>query len=173
MFALYRITMPDGRAYIGVSKDMPTRLRNHRRSKHPVGLAIREAGFENVRPEILVRGERDYIYDLERRAIEAFETRYPKGLNVVAGGFGCRDPLPETIDKIRAGSVNRPNPYLAELNRSRRGQRRSATSVAKTAEAHRGMKRSLETRAKLSQKAKLRTGPRGPYKKREQAAQWL
>jgi hypothetical protein len=173
MFELYKITVPDGRAYIGVSKDLPSRIRHHRFSKYPIGVAIRAAGFENVRVQILARGARDYIYDLEAKGIEAFQTQAPNGLNQNAGGFGCRDPLPETIEKIKAGNRNRRNPLLAALNRSRRGQKKSSESVQKTADAHRGMKRSPETRAKLSEKAKLRLGPRGPYKKCERAGTWL
>jgi hypothetical protein len=159
MFELYKITMPDGRAYIGVSKVLQIRVRNHRRSLHPIGVAIREVGFESVRVQVLARGARDYIYELEAKAIEIFGTRFPAGLNVSAGGFGCRDPLPETRAKISAANMGHQNPHLAELNRSRRGQKRSSVSVLKTATGHRGMKRSAETRAKLSAKAKSRCHP--------------
>ena len=164
MFELYKITVPDGRAYIGVSKTLPLRLRNHRLSKHPIGIAIREAGFD-ITVQVLARGPREYIYDLETKAINVFGTRFPAGLNVAAGGFGCRDPLPETRAKLRASSPHKPNPYLAELNRSRRGQKKSTGAVQKTANAHRGMKRSLETREKIAAKARLRRP--GPH-----SAEW-
>ena len=165
VFELYRITTPDGRAYFGVSKILARRFSRHAKSKYPIGVAIREVGVDNVQVEVLIRGSRQYIYDLEARAIEKFGTRFPVGLNVSAGGFGCRDPLPETRAKIGASNSGIPRPHLAELNRARRGQKRSAESVERTAAAHRGMKRPPTTRAKIAAKAKLRRP--GPH-----SAEW-
>jgi hypothetical protein len=156
MTDLYQITLPDGRAYIGVSKNLPRRIQHHSRTASQIGEAIRQVGLENVSFRTLVRGSRDYIYALESKAIQAFNTRWPHGLNISTGGFGCRDPLPETRTKIGLANSGTKHPHLAELNRKRRGEKLSPLRVAKTAAAHRGMKRSAETCARLSAKAKLR-----------------
>src|ERR1035437_7162660 len=90
--ALYRITLPDGRAYIGVTKNAaPQRFREHCNARPLIGDAIRECGRENVQIEILVRGSLDYIYGLEPKAIIVFrrrsrgdfnlETEAPRGRN--------------------------------------------------------------------------------------------
>ena len=156
MTYLYKITVPDGREYIGVSKSLSRRFSCHSRTASLIGGAIRQAGPKNVRLQTLVRGEREYIYALEPKAIKVFNTRWPNRLNVSVGGFGCRDPLPETRAKIGLANSLIPKPHLAELNRKRRGEKRSLASIMKTAAAHRGMKRSAETCARLSAKAKLR-----------------
>ena len=47
---LYRIVIPDGRAYIGVTKNSPARrFSDHCRAQTLVGEAIRQAGRKNVR----------------------------------------------------------------------------------------------------------------------------
>ena len=107
MFFLYRITLPDGRAYIGVSKNPCKRFGEHCRNSSRrcyIDQTIREVGKENVIFQVLVGGARSFIYELEKKAIAKFRTRWPFGFNVSLGGVGGRDPLPITRAKISAAS---------------------------------------------------------------------
>lgn len=97
---LYRVTASDERVYLGVSKNPRERLRRGHHSDKKSALY----GLTNLRLDILACGSREYIYQLEDRAIIAFNTRWPNGLNKSAGGFGGRtDPLPSTRAKLSAG----------------------------------------------------------------------
>ena len=97
---LYRILLPDGRGYIGVSVDPKLRLSAHSSpsTRTLIGEAIRRYGRNACRLEILCAGHREYMYDLERRAVMAFKTRHPAGYNLDAGGV-VPEHLPESIAK--------------------------------------------------------------------------
>lgn len=87
---LYLLTASDGLLYIGVAKNARRRLAEHRRKWAGKDATLR----------ILVRGERDYIFGLEPQAIIVFETRWPRGHNLDAGGYGAHDHLPQTRKKM-------------------------------------------------------------------------
>ena len=136
MTYLYQITLPDGRGYIGVAKRPHVRFTEHCRSNFEIGRAIREVGKANVAFHVLARGEEEYIYDLEKRAVAKFGTRWPSGLNVATGGFGGHeDMLPEIREKCRQSVL---------------GMKRSEETRAKISAGLRGKVVSDETKAKLS-----------------------
>ena len=87
MHFLYKILLSDGRSYIGVSKNVADRFKAHRRALSEIGAVLRRQSAEVT---ILVCGHKEYIYDLEKKAIAAFKTRHPHGLNVAEGGIGKR-----------------------------------------------------------------------------------
>ena len=142
MTDLYKITVPDGRAYIGVTEKPRRRFAEHCRAKTSLGQVIQQAGPEKVCFQILVRGEQKYIYSIESEAIKVFATRHPEGFNVSAGGFEYRDLLPSTQMKLSIAAKNRA-PELAAL-------------AAKT---HKGRKRTSETKTRISISARLRERP--------------
>lgn len=90
--ALYSLTFPNGKRYLGISTNPRKRLRLHKKyalsgSKFAVHKAIRRFGFEAVRQQILVVGPREFILDMEAKAIAAFQTRKAAyGYNMSAGG---------------------------------------------------------------------------------------
>jgi hypothetical protein len=132
---LYQIRLPDGRGYIGVAKRPCVRFTEHSRSGYEIGRAIRKAGKANVSFRVLACGDEEYIYDLEERAVAAFGTRWPSGLNVATGGFGGHeDMLPEVREKCRRAVL---------------GLRRSAETRAKMAAWPR-KPMSAQTKAKLA-----------------------
>lgn len=92
-------------AYVGVTKNFRRRSKEHWQGYIPIDDAIRMCGKENVIFQRLVRGGKDFIYNLESEAITAFKTRWPNGYNQTAGGYGCRDPLPQTLAKLVAAGV--------------------------------------------------------------------
>lgn len=91
MAILYRITFPDGKAYLGVTKfELHRRLRNHAHvarsgSSFPVSKAIREFGLSRCKAETLVVGDKSYLLELEERAIVAFGSAAPNGYNAYVG----------------------------------------------------------------------------------------
>ena len=49
---LYKLTDPNGKSYIGVTCNFKRRMKEHRCSSWPIGLAIREFGEENFTIEV-------------------------------------------------------------------------------------------------------------------------
>jgi hypothetical protein len=78
---LYRILVPDGRAYIGRSKSPRSRFSTNCGAASGIGQAIQRHGSDNCVFQILCAGPEDYIKDLENRAILKFNTLYPAGYN--------------------------------------------------------------------------------------------
>jgi len=157
--ALYRITLPDGRAYIGVTKNAaPQRFREHCNARSLIGDAIRECGRENVQIEILVRGSLDYIYGLEPKAIIVFRTRSPGGFNLATGGPAGRGnaaPLMSTRQKKSTAILGKKyGPFSAEhranMSAAHIGRPRSPGMIAKMSATLTGRKLSTETRARMS-----------------------
>ena len=86
---LYRLTSPNGKQYLGVTtQSIKRRLSQHSGCESVIGSALRKYGRENFEIEILVVGAEDYIYNLEKRAIEMFGTIAPNGYNLKDGGDG-------------------------------------------------------------------------------------
>ena len=69
---LYSITLPDGRVYIGLSRDPEKRFSEHCRASSYIGEAIRHYGPEKCKLRILCKGEPSFISELEESAIDAF-----------------------------------------------------------------------------------------------------
>lgn len=139
-YYLYCIKLLGVIIYIGVTKNPATRFQKHRRSKKPIGRIIRKYD-EQAWMEILVVGQRNHIYDLEIQAIRVFGTRSPSGLNIGAGGWGCRDPLPSTRTRMSKsiGARMRSPEVRAKMAVSRKGNTNCVGRVI-----------SPETRAKIS-----------------------
>ena len=93
---LYRLTFPNSKIYIGATKfSAEYRFEKHCKyaptSKNPSGRAIMKFGRENILVETLAVGSEEYIFDLEIKAIRAFNSTDPRvGYNVTTGGRGIR-----------------------------------------------------------------------------------
>lgn len=102
MTQLYMLTAPSGKRYIGVTKGPLSRhLKEHSYAKRLIGHAVRKYGGQ-IKAETLVVGAEDYIYDLEKKAIEVFDTLVPCGYNLRDGGIGGGGLVPsqETRQKM-------------------------------------------------------------------------
>ena len=87
---LYVFTSPSGKQYLSVTKkSLSYRINEHSHANTAAGRAIRKYGNKII-AETLVIGEDEYIYALERRAIETLGTMAPKGYNLREGGEGGR-----------------------------------------------------------------------------------
>lgn len=103
---LYKITTPVNKSYLGVT----TKGLNHRVNQHPyfdtaIGRAIRKYGKNNIETQILVMGDEEYIYSLEKQAIEVFGTLAPRGYNLREGGQGGKwtEASKEKVSKALKG----------------------------------------------------------------------
>lgn len=90
---LYMITNKvNCKSYIGVSNNPKRRMREHiyedRPNSNPhIKAAINKYGPENFEMKILCEGSREYIYDLEAKAIDLYDT-LNRGYNLAPGGRG-------------------------------------------------------------------------------------
>lgn len=108
---LYRLDFPNGKYYIGVTKETPEfRFRQHvKMSRRPdakaVHLAIAKYGIQDIDVRTLAIGELDYLYELEIRAIKSFNTKSPNGYNLTDGGDRVSGLSEET--RLKMGAKNK------------------------------------------------------------------
>jgi hypothetical protein len=111
MGALYLITGPSGKEYIGITmRSADLRLAEHktwgvRRSNSYLHAAMRKHGAESFSLKTLVIADDwQYLCDLERKAIAAFGCKAPNGYNATDGGDGVPGMDEETKEKHRANT---------------------------------------------------------------------
>lgn len=179
MSALYRLTFPSGKQYIGITtRTVRWRFNTHVRrakagSSYPVCAAIRKYGSENVIVETLfcvkentLEAERALLRLFEREAIAKYQTVSPKGYNVTLGGEGVlglnRPKSPEHRAKL-AAVLRRPDVIEAGnvCRRARKGIPKDTPWLIgnKSGRGNRGKVRSAEVKARISaaKKGKKRT----------------
>ena len=149
---LYRITNTvNGKAYIGVTKHPKVRFRKHCKSdnKKPtlLNFAIAKHGAENFLMEILCVAPEDYCYDLEIKAIAAYNTRTPFGYNATIGGGGVKGRYGAEHHLYgQPRSVKTKN----KISAANKGQKLTEEQLAKMKKALTGRHLSDETKAKIS-----------------------
>ena len=147
---IYSITnLVNGKCYIGSSVDTGRRWAQHRARLRdgdhhcpPLQRAWAKYGPEAFAFRVIERCDRDRLIEVEQRYLDEQGPEYN-----VAKAAGYRTFLglrhkPETIAKMSEAHQG---------NTRTRGKPRCREAVEATASAHRGMKRSEETRAKISQ----------------------
>jgi group I intron endonuclease len=168
---VYRLLSPSGKSYIGItSRGFAARWRQHlsdwrlRKAPH---VKLYQA-FDRYHPdlwrsEILFTGSLyEELKERERGFIREFDS-VANGYNITHGGDGAlgRRHTEEAKRRISKLNSGRKNPYLAALNRARKGIPRSVEHrerIAKAQVGHRGYnlgkKFSAETRRKMSEARK-------------------
>lgn len=106
MYYLYKITnLINNKVYIGVTGNPKRRKYEHFRKKSGtfslVRLAVKKHGLDNFKFEILIKGERKYIEELEVRAIDLYESKI-HGYNIQSGG------CPERGSSVEYRSDDKP-----------------------------------------------------------------
>jgi hypothetical protein len=103
MGALYRVTAPSGKAYVGITSKT-TELRWEKHKEHALGkrasgalyAALRKYGCESFEIETLVVADDwGYLCELEKKAINVYGTKAPFGYNLTDGGEGVLGPRDE------------------------------------------------------------------------------
>lgn len=123
--AVYMFTSPSGKLYIGVTNDLVVRLSMHRYSKGHLGKSIRKYGIENHKFEVLAVLPREAAFELERKAVEQFNTLSPVGLNDAVGGRGGNGGTWERTPEIRAkmsASMKGRKPKVPDEARKRQAE---------------------------------------------------
>ena len=130
MIGIYKITNPEGKAYIGYSKKVENRWASHKNAQHKANYKLKESLtkyggdshqfeiIEEVDISLLSRGQGDALLrKRERYWIKTLDTFY-NGLNSNGGGSGCNSHTAESKQKI--GEANRkPKPANFGANRSK------------------------------------------------------
>ena len=154
-WTVYMYTFPDGKRYIGATSKTLSQRQGHEFKRYKpckkLWAAIQEAGYQNIKQEILFEGdvEPDVAGEYERYFIELYQTNDPElGYNVGAGGVGLVNERHYTDEyKKRRDDMIRCIGYAG------RGRHHSDESKAKMRAAKVGKKRgplSDETKAKIS-----------------------
>lgn len=95
MHYLYKITNTvNGKIYIGMTSNPDRRKYQHfnrkgLKYKSLISLAVNKYGKDNFSFEVLCIGSKDYIVDLEFKAIQSYNSLTPNGYNLRVGGENC------------------------------------------------------------------------------------
>lgn len=108
MGCLYKIDFPSGKSYIGITKKTAEeRFEQHIReardnpNNRQVLSALNKYGYKNCQIKTLaISDDIKYLYDIECKAIAAFNTKAPNGYNLTKGGEGVLGADSES-EKIR------------------------------------------------------------------------
>lgn len=122
---LYKLTFPNGKIYLGMTyKTAEERFKDHtyfaitNKYDYMLHRAIRKYGPDSVKIETLAVGSREYIMELEVRAIALFKTQDTNiGYNIHKGGPGTAFYGPHTEEakaKIAKASTGRKHTSQAK-----------------------------------------------------------
>lgn len=155
MGCLYRVSFPNGKAYLGITtQTAKSRFKDHKaaavrlkRNPRPGGSLLHHALNKypgQAELEVLVVADDwDYLCALEQKAIELFVTRKPFGYNLTEGGEGTpgHRMSPESREKQRQALLgSKWDPAArAAFSEKCRGRVISETTKHKMAAAKRGM----------------------------------
>lgn len=160
----------NGKIYVGSAKCFRKRWAVHmhgfRHSKHPNRYLMRawgKYGAEAFRFEILETCNLPELIVREQFWIDTLRPSY----NLAPKAGNCLGVKHSEETRRRVSERNKGNKYalgkspsakcreaVSRANKGRKGHKRSASSVEATARAHRGMKRSDETRRRISESRK-------------------
>lgn len=174
---LYKLTFPNGKAYIGIS----TRSAKSRFVSHLLAFntgknksILYSAWRKHGQPEMRVLAEFTSVDELraaERAAIADFGTLKPNGYNMTYGGDSNPMEVPEIAKRV--GLINRGKKASEEtrklLSSMRAGRELSEYHCARISEGQRGRIQSEETRKKIRAKAIGRKASEATIKKMSKA----
>lgn len=182
MIGIYKITnLLNGKSYIGQSKDIESRWRNHvwrykykERDHLFLYQAMRKYGIEHFSFEVLEECEEEALDDLEIKYIAKYQS-FPNGYNMTAGGNGhlgrpmtsegkaallkslvgrpCSEETRRRISEAQKGKVisDEQRALISEFNKKRWQDPEYRAKMAAVRKAH---KHSEETRRKMSESQK-------------------
>jgi group I intron endonuclease len=165
---LYKITNTvNDMVYIGVTKNPRMRMNAHACAVTPTKSIIKNAmkkyGRDKFTLQVLLTSTQDYCYEMERKAIESYNTLKPNGYNICTGGLGAigiygekngmfgRKHSPETIEKIRLTRLGKKasSETKQKMSISRKNRKQTPESFVKLAETKRQQWTDPDFRAKM------------------------
>lgn len=123
--AIYKLTSPSNKVYIGQSVDVANRLSKHKCMSHnhktKLGAAIRKYGWENFKIEYLFKTEdrtniKDILNQLEKDFINLYNC-VTNGYNLMTGGDSSLHSK-ESIEKISTYSKNKSPEHIEKLRQT-------------------------------------------------------
>lgn len=160
MYTVYKHTAPNGKVYIGITKQKPEQRWNYgngyRQNKH-FYRAILKYGWENIRHEIVANGlTKEQACDLEIELIAEYHATDPRyGYNNSTGGeYGSLGVHPSAETRRKISEANK-------------GQKQTPQQRDALMSYLIGHKVSAETRRKISEAGKGRT----PWNKGKKASE--
>jgi group I intron endonuclease len=144
---LYKITNTvNDMVYIGVTKNPHHRMIAHACTVTPTKSILKNAmkkyGRDKFALHVLLTSTQEYCYEMERKAIEAYNTLKPNGYNICTGGRGAIGIYGE-----KNGMFGRKHSSetLEKMRQIRLGKKLSEETKLKMSEARLGQKRSVES----------------------------
>lgn len=138
---MYCLTFANGKKYVGITTvGVRKRYMRHRNSANSnSGSLVHKAWRKYGEPSLCVMAiaDKDYLMELEKRAIRLFDVMHPNGYNMASGGQGGITAGSEIAKRISA-------------TKKARKQGPSKATIAAVIAANTGRKATAETRAKLS-----------------------
>lgn len=166
-YVIYKFTSPSGKSYIGQTKNLIERIRQHQKTKRcrAFSSAIQKYGFENFTQEILKENLTiDEANQWEEFYIREHNTLFPNGYNLVTGGLNkiASEESKKRMSKAQAGNKNNIGRRLSEETKRKIGIAHKGRVIPeetkrKMSESRTKERLSPETRVKMSQSAKNRT----------------
>ena len=166
---LYKIDFPHGKSYIGISsRPAISRFTKHCRNgpSTAIAFALRKYGKANATLRTLaIADDWQYLCQLEKKAIAAFNTRAPAGYNLTDGGEGVIGHKHSEATRAIIADKARTQPKVygripdeatrEKMATAKRGRKQPAEQIAKRVSKLIGRKypgRTLseETKAKIS-----------------------
>ena len=144
----------NNKKYIGQSIDPLRRIREHYRNTRENSYfhkAVAKYGMDNFEWQILLHDVPvEDIDEAEVNAIHLWNTQFPSGYNILAGGVSCKVFPQEVRDRISAATKGKPKSAEHIRNMIRSKQNISIETRLKQRQAHLGKTNTPSARAKIS-----------------------
>lgn len=111
---LYKLTDPNGKSYVGVTNNIKRRMKEHRRSLWPIGIALKEFGEENFTLTVEEFDTKEIALEkeFELASLESLPDLY----NVTVGGDTSTQMTYSNPMKIAEVVNSHPNIWTSEHN---------------------------------------------------------
>jgi group I intron endonuclease len=181
---IYCLVFPNGRLYIGKSKDFSNRWKKHewkakRGYQDYVYRAIRKYGWDNIQKVIIeeLPPDKKILNEREKFWIKELKSRWEEnGYNLTDGGDGAPNLSKESIEKMSASRKGKPawnkgktGGHLTESHKKKisetekghpgynKGRKMSSETCQKMSESRKGKEHSEEWKLNISKSTKGRT----------------
>jgi len=160
---LYEMLFPNGKRYFGVTNNFSRRMSEHRGdarrgSNLLVHAAMRKYGAAVIARQVVV-GTREYILDLEIKAVATYETeKRSNGYNISLGGYLPSEEMREQNRQTQLRRYSDPKERL-KLSQQTKGRIKTPEECARISAALTGRTRSKEHAANISKGLKGRKRP--------------